>query len=255
MVILNFCIYLFARQVWAVEPSDAYTWVRQQIPTHQQQYFYSYGDLTEPFHQQLLSWINTQLARSTKSAINLHQQGTCTESALFQSMNPKKVLESPNIREQKFIESLFIIESSYCFPGATLDNTYNVFMSPMFREQFMPQVTAYTITKEGSCVQSSGVPGILLPTYYCSKIDQNQDKNHIIIYSSMTSVQNDANHQPIYVREEVIVLSQLPSGVALYRASFSRAQDLGTTTKYILRNTVDNSQTKIRDGLYGMIEH
>ena len=65
----------------------------------------------------------------------------------------------------------------------------------------------------------------------------------------------DDEHQPLYLREEVIVLSQIPNGVALYRASFSRSQDLGTTSKYILRNTVDNSQTKIRDGLYEMIEH
>ena len=176
-------------KIWALDPSDTYTWVKEQSPSDHQEHFHSYNNLSESFHGLVLSWVNGQLAKSAKYAINLHQKGTCTESALFQSMDPKKIVPNQVI-QNKNLDSLFIIESSYCLPGATLNNTHTVFMSSSFRERFMPQVSKYTITTKGSCIQSTGVPGIILPTSYCSKSETKQDQEQIVIYSSMSSVQN-----------------------------------------------------------------
>ena len=92
--------------------------------------------------------------------------------------------------------------------------------------------------------------GILLPSEYCTYNRELRDSQTILLYSSLQSAVTDSEHQPLYFREEVILFSQLSTGVAVYRATFSRSQDLGTTTKYLLRNTVSSSQSKIRDGYY-----
>ncbi len=252
---MTFWLYTFHSQAFALEPTNTYAWVLEQRPTNHQSHFHSYGDLSEPFHEHLLSWVNRHLAKSAKATISLHQQGSCSESALFQSMTPNIVAPESSEIEQQFINSLFIIESSYCLPQATLENTYNVFMSSVFRESYMPQVAEYTPNNYGACIQSSGITGILLPSYYCARLNVHKDDSHILIYSTLDSVTIDDKHEPLYLREEIIVLSKVPNGVALYRASFSRSQDLGTTTKYLLRNTIDNSQDKIRNGLYDMINH
>ncbi len=143
-----------------------------------------------------------------------------------------------------------MIESSYCLPDVKLKQAYSVFMSKEFRLDVMPQVVGFTQQGDTSCVESSGVTGILLPSEYCTFNRIKQDEETVVVYTSLSSAYTDPAHQPLYFREEVIVFSQLSNGVAVYRATFSRSQDLGTTTKYLLRNTVSSSQGNIRDGYY-----
>ena len=251
-----FCLFLLSSlsTTFALTPSSVYSWIGQHAPTEHAKFFHDYGNLSESFHTDLLKWSNTQLKRSTKAAITLHQTEQCTEGALFKSMSPAKVAPNGSDTEQQFVESLFLIESSYCLPNVDLQKTYDVFMSTDFRINVMPQVIGFTKSGNTSCVQSSGVTGILLPSEYCTTNRIFQDQYNIVFYSSLSSAKTDAEHQPLYFREEIILFSQMPTGVAVYRATFSRSQDLGMTTKYLLRNTVDSSQAKIRDELYQWIQ-
>ena len=239
---------------YGLESTQIYSWIGSQAPTHHAEFFHAYGDLTESFYRRLISWSNSQLKRSAKSAVVLHQQNQCSEGALFKSMNPKSIVPETSIEESRFLESLFLVESSYCLPNIKLQHAYDVFMSKDFRVDVMPQVTDFSKTTDGSCVQTSGVTGILLPSQYCTLNRELKDSQTVVLYSSLQSAYTDPEYQPLYFREEVIVFSQLTSGVAVYRATFSRSQDLGTTSKYLLRNTVSTSQSKIRDGYYEWLQ-
>lgn len=247
---LHLLFLLSVQPTQALAPSAVYTWIEESSSTAHAEFFHDYGMLSEDFHQLLQIWSTTQLKRSAKSSLTLHQQDKCTEGALFKSMNPKTVAPSGSELEQRFIESLFLIESSYCLPNVTLQKSYDVFMSKEFRLDVMPQVVGFTKNGSSSCVQSDGVTGILLPSEYCTYNRHIQDSQSIVVRTSLSSAFNDKAHQPLYFREEVIVFSQLSTGVAVYRATFSRSKDLGTTTKYLLRNTVSSSQSNIRDGYY-----
>ena len=124
----------------ALEPVQIYSWIGTHAPTHNAEFFHAYGDLSKEFHKTLISWSNTQLKRSAKSAAQLHQQDQCTEGALFKSMNPTSVAPNTSANETRFIESLFLIESSYCLPNIQVHQAYDVFMSKDFRLDVMPQV-------------------------------------------------------------------------------------------------------------------
>ena len=243
-------LYSSMISAYGLEPTQIHSWIGSQAPTHHAEFFHAYGDLTESFYRGLISWSNSQLKRSAKSAVVLHQRDQCTEGALFKSMSSKSIDPNTTVEETEFIESLFLIESSYCIPDVKVEQAYDVFMSKEFRVDVMPQVIGFTKTGNSSCVTSSGVTGILLPSEYCTHNRELKDSETVVLYSSLQSAYTDSDHQPLYFREEVIVFSQLSSGVAVYRATFSRSQDLGTTSKYLLRNTVSTSQSKIRDGYY-----
>lgn len=251
-----FCLFLLSSlsTPFALTPSSVYSWIDQQASNEHAKFFHEYGTLSESFHTDLLKWSNTQLKRSTKAAITLHQTEQCTEGALFKSMSPTKVAPNGSETEHQFVESLFLIESSYCLPSVDLQKTYDVFMSTDFRINVMPQVVSFTKSGQTSCVQSSGVTGILLPSEYCTINRILQDTQNILVYSSLSSAKTDPEHQPLYFREEIILFSQMSTGVAVYRATFSRSQDLGMTSKYLLRNTVDSSQAKICDELYQWLQ-
>ena len=154
----------------ALDPTHIYSWIGSQAPTHHAEFFHDYGNVTDIFYKTLISWSNTQLKRSARSAVVLHQQNQCTEGALFKSMNPKSIVSSGSTEETRFVESLFLIESSYCLPTAKLQHAYDVFMSKEFRIDVMPHVIDFSKASDGSCVKSSGVTGILLPSEYCTII-------------------------------------------------------------------------------------
>ena len=102
---------------YGLESTQIYSWIGSQAPTHHAEFFHAYGDLTESFYRRLISWSNSQLKRSAKSAVVLHQQNQCSEGALFKSMNPKSIVPETSIEESRFLESLFLVESSYCLPN------------------------------------------------------------------------------------------------------------------------------------------
>ena len=248
------CYLSFISASFGLSPVEGEQWVRSKAKQRHSQPFHEYGSLSEEFHTQVATWVTKQLTRSVRSTLTLHQQAQCIEGAFFKSMEPQKIIANVNGIEKQFLESLFLIESSYCLPNVELQKAYDVFMSEGFRTDIMPQVEAFSLSNTYHCVTSSGITGILLPSYYCSSHYTKTSGNHIIIYSSLKTATNDAEHQPLYFRDEVIILSQIGTDIAFYRATFSRSQDLGMTTKYLLKNTVSSSQSNIRDGYYEWLQ-
>ena len=59
--------------------------------------------LTESLYRRLISWSNSQLKRSAKSAVVLHQRDQCTEGALFKSMSSKSIDPNTTVEETEFI--------------------------------------------------------------------------------------------------------------------------------------------------------
>jgi hypothetical protein len=239
---------------FGLSPSEGEQWTRTKSKQNHSTPFHDYGSLSEDFHTTVVGWVTKQLTRSVRSTLTLHQQGQCIEGAFFKSMEPHKIMPNVTGLEQQFLESLFLIESSYCLPNIELKRAYDVFMSEGFRTDVMPQVEAFSLSKTQHCVTSSGVTGILLPSYYCSNHHTKTSENHIIVYSTLKNATNDVEHQPLYLRDEIIILSQIGTDIAFYRATFSRSQDLGMTTKYLLKSTVSSSQSNIRDGYYEWLQ-
>ena len=198
----------------------------------------------------MATWVTKQLTRSVRSALTLHQQAQCIEGAFFKSMEPQKITNVTCIEKHQnhFSHRIFLLFTQ-C--GTTKKKKS---LCPKDLNRYNATSRSILTINTYHCVTSSGVTGILLPSYYCSSHYTKTSGNHIIIYSSLKTATNDAEHQPLYFRDEVIILSQIGTDIAFYRATFSRSQDLGMTTKYLLKNTVSSSQSNIRDGYYEWLQ-
>lgn len=246
---LSILFSVFSSIATATTPTELSMWLNQQSFGPEPQAIFSlYPNINSVFFTEITKWTRNQLNRSAQAALKNFQSDICNESSLFKALEASKITPSAGIAEQNFVNSIILIESAYCIPSVTLEKAFTVFMSPEFRMDVMPHVDRITPTPYGHCVESSGITGILLPSTYCvtNKIRKSHDA--IIVHSSLFSVEQGSAYQPLYYREEVLVFSTLSTGVGLYRATFTRSDDLGVTSKYILRTTLDSSQTSIREG-------
>lgn len=242
---------LFSLPVSALDPTDTYQWLNSQTQSSEaEEILIRYSGINTAFSDQLYVWTQKQLAKSASSAIRNHQSNQCTESTLFKIVDGHKHFSTLSERELQFANSLMLIETAYCIPNVSLQQAYDVYLSEEFRTNVMPQVSSFT--KKGSihCTESDGIFGIIKPASYCYKVRELRDKNAIVIQDSFHSVSQGQEFQPFYFREEVITFVQMSSGVGMYRATFTRSHDLSSTTKYLIRTTVDSSQGNIREQYY-----
>ena len=110
-----------------------------------------------------------------------------------------------------------------------------------FRVNVMPQVIDFKKTSNGSCVKSSGVTGILLPSEYCT-YNRGKRSDTIVLYSSLQSVHRSRTSASVFQRrgDRLFSTGYWCRG---YRATLSLTR-LRTTSKYLLRNTVSTSQVR-----------
>lgn len=243
--------FLFSLPAVALDSSSVYDWLNTQPQTSEAKEILSrYYGLEEEFSSQLYTWSRKQLAKSASSAIKTHQMNQCSESTLFKIIDGNKHFKELTEHELKFTDSLILIETAYCIPEVTIKEAYDVYMSAEFRTNVMPQISSFTIKGSLYCTKAEGVLGILKPAEYCYKSKERRDEKKIIIRNSFHSVPQGDEYQPFYFREEVLTFVQMDSGVGLYRATFTRSADLSSTSKYILRNTIDSSQENIREQYY-----
>ena len=235
----------------ALSPETAYKWISTiPVSTESQKILARYSELSDEFSTELFAWSKTQLAKSASAALRTYQANGCSNSALFKIIDGKKIFASISEQEQLFTDSLFFIESSYCLEGISLDKAHTVYMSEEFRVSVMPQVISFSQKGTLSCSEGEGVFGILKASKYCFQNKEQRSNTSILIRNSFHSVEQGIDWQPYYFREEILLFVQMNDGVGLYRATFTRSDDLGTTSKYLLRNTVDSSQSNIRDQYY-----
>ena len=243
--------FLLSLPALALDHTAAYQWLNEYSQTSEAREILSrYYGLSPEFSSQLYSWSRKQLAKSASSAIKNHQTNNCTESTLFKIVDGHKHFTALAEREYRFADSLILIETAYCIPKVSIQQAYDVYMSAEFRKNVMPQIASFTVNGSIYCTEAEGVLGILKPAEYCYKASEKKDSSTIIVRNSFYSVSQGAEYQPFYFREEVLTFVQMDSGVGLYRATFTRSADLSSTSKYVLRNTVDSSQGNIREQYY-----
>lgn len=239
----------------AIAATTPYSWIQAQTTSiESQDLMLTYPDLRAEFANGTFSWLKTQMARSANAAYKNFSNNNCQEGALFKSMDAKMLFPDATETEATFVSSLILVESSYCLPNVQLDHAYKTFMSPDFREDVMPQVIKFTNNNHISCVQSEGITGLLKPSQYCSKDHVLHLENAILLRSSLKTVEQGSAFQPLYIREDVMLFVQMQDGVGVYRGSFTRSDELGSTGKYILRSTVESSQNNIRNEYYEWLQ-
>lgn len=245
----------FLQNVLALSPSSAHKWILS-LPTsvETQTIISQYNGLSAEFSSQLFSWMNQQLAKSSRSALSNHQENNCTESNLFKIVDGQKLFPTLSETEKKFTDSLVLVETAYCLPNINLEQAYSVYMSEEFRTDVMPQVISFQ--KNGSiyCTKGSAILGVIKPSQYCQFSHTKKDEGSIVLRNALHSVASGDSFQPFYIREEIISFVQMKDGVGFYRATFTRSDDLNSASKYILRTTVDSSQSNIREQYYDWLK-
>jgi len=223
-----------------------YQWLSKDSVSKSKKILTEYPGMNDLFAQNFLKWTKGQLAKSAASALRTYKVGECSDGAFFKVVDGKKIFSSLSEVEMQFINSLFLIESSYCLTDTNLQEAYEVYMSPEFRMDVMPRVKDFTLTNNGYCISSEGIPGLILPAYQCSRSQIKQSDNTILVHNTLESRKMGPKFQPLHYREEVILFVSIPNGVALYRGTFTRSVEIGMTSKYILSSTVESSQNDIR---------
>jgi hypothetical protein len=234
--------------VFAMTTNDLYVWMKKNSSVaNSQTILHRYPGLEHTFSKNLIQWTQNQLAKSASKALQNYKNGNCTEGAFFKVVDSNKVSSANSEVEKTFTDSLFLIESSYCISNVELQKAFDVYMSTDFRLDVMPRVTNVSVNNTGFCVSTEGITGLILPAVQCSQTKIKQQENVIIVHNTLDSVKTGPSYQPLYYREEIIVFAELQNGVALYRGTFTRSEDIGVTSKYVLSNTVESSQNDIRD--------
>ena len=206
-----------------------------------------YPNLSPYFIDNFLRWSQAELSKSTASAFSNFQSGRCTEGAFFKIVDGTKVLPNSSDVELLFMNSVFLIESSYCLTDTTLTEAFDVYRSAEFRIDVMPRVKEFSIQNNLACIRTEGVAGITLGSRYCSNSTVRKTPDYILVHNALESRYTGSNYQPLFYREEVLLFFAVPNGVALYRGTFTRSVDIGFTGKYLLQNTVNASQSDIRE--------
>ena len=206
-----------------------------------------YPSLSPHFVDGFLNWSQGELSKSAASAFSNFQNGRCSDGAFFKIVDGAKVLPESSDVELVFMNSVFLIESSYCLTDTTLKEAFDVYRSPEFRIDVMPRVKEFSIQSNLTCIRTEGVAGITLGSHYCSRSTVRHTPNYILVHNALDSRYVGSNYQPLFYREEVLLFFSIPDGVALYRGTFTRSVDIGFTGKYLLQNTVNASQSEIRE--------
>ena len=206
-----------------------------------------YPNLSSHFVDGFLKWSQGELSKSTTSAFSNFKNGRCSDGSFFKIVDGTKVFPNSSETELIFMNSVFLIESSYCLTDTTLTEAFDVYRSPEFRIDVMPRVKDFSIQNNTTCIRTEGVTGITLGSRYCSRSTIKQTSDYILIHNALDSRYTGADYQPLFYREEILLFYSIPNGVALYRGTFTRSVDIGFTGKYLLQNTVNASQSDIQE--------
>ena len=160
--------------------------------------------------------------------------------------------------EEKFLHSLFAIETVHCIPEKKPQEVQTHYNSLDFRKTVMPGVHSYsrqpkneTTASTTSCTQTTGLTGITLPSDYCMQHQMWSAPNQslFIEFSSLVINKRSSDYQTIYFREETVLFSSYESedtnGTLIYRYTLMRSQELGRTGLFFLERTLSYTHQRI----------
>ena len=240
---------LLSLSLASANPTDA--WLRQQsIPNGVHQSIARYGTVRDQFTQHLTPWLRRRISYLASSAHSKFLAGQCKPATYFKVFTSDNVPFDINSTESAFINSIFRIESAYCIQGSTVEEVYQTFMSSEYRLDVMPRLGQYSHNGRQTCIGTDAVPGVLKPSHYCLSVQSQKTDSSIISHSILNESTFNSTHQPVYYREEVLVIAKVSSDVTgIYRVTFTRSDDLGMASKFLIQSTVDSSQESIYSGL------
>ena len=193
--------------------------------------------------------------RLTVSESNIADE--CIEHSAFISFEHLKEPEQ-NPEEQLFLSNLFGIEQLHCIEHASTESILKTFRTAEFRKSTMPGVIDFSqelvsleTTEDDlqqSCTETKSGFGVSA-TKYCMVETEKRFDGTVWIHSVLRSTQQAPAYQPLLFREEAIFLKPYSSGVALYRYTITRGQDLGRTGKYFLEKTLFYTHSSIKEAL------
>ncbi len=193
-----------------------------------------------------------RLAQSDSSIDDL-----CVEHSNFISFEH---LTKPNHSSEDllFLNNTFGIEQLHCIENASIDSILESYRSAEFRKQAMPGVVFFSSElirqneKEDdliqSCTQTKSGFGVSA-TSYCMLEKERTWNSTVLIHSILRSTETEPSYQALLFREEALFLKTYKSGVALYRYTITRGQDLGRTGKYFLEKTLFYTHGSVKEAL------
>ena len=172
-------------------------------------------------------------------------------------------IKSNNDVEEKFLYSMFAIETIHCIPNKKPEEVQTQYNSLDFSKTVMPGVHSYSRESKDepskastiSCTQTTGLTGVALPSDYCMQHQMWSAPNQSIFieFSSLESNKRSSDYQTIYFREETVHFSPYESadanGTLIYRYTLMRSQELGRTGLFFLEHTLSYTHQRILEGL------
>ena len=236
-------------------PTEA--WLRKQAtPKGVHQSMTEYGDLGSQFPQQFTPWIRRRISYLASSAQSKFLSGQCKESTYFKVFTADSVPFDTQSTEKNFVNSVFRVESAYCIQNASVAEVYTTFMSSEYRLDVMPRLGRYSHNGQETCIGTEAVPGVLKPSQYCMTVNTLKKTDSIVSHSILNNSTFSSGYQPVYYREEVLVIAAVSSQTTgIYRVTFTRSDDLGMASKFLIQSTVDSSQEAIYSGLEKWLQH
>ena len=240
---------LLSFSIASANPTDA--WLRQQAtPKGVHHSISQYGSLKSQFPQQLTPWLRRRISYLASSAHSKFLSGKCKPATYFKVFTADSVPFETSKAESAFINSVFRVESAYCIQNSTVEQVYATFMSSEYRLDVMPRLGDYSHNGSQTCIGTEAVPGVLKPSSYCLSVNTQKTDKSIVSHSILKNSTFNSDHQPVYYREEVLVIAEVsPNTTGIYRVTFTRSDDLGMASKFLIQSTVDSSQGAIYSGL------
>ena len=127
----------------ALDASDLNTWISNTTSKNSKTILAEYPNLDSQLIDHFLKWSHGELSKSTASAFSNFQNDRCSEGAFFKIVDGTKVLPTSSDVALTFMNSVFLIESSYCLTDTTLNEAFDIYRSPEFRIDVMPRVKEF----------------------------------------------------------------------------------------------------------------
>lgn len=193
--------------------------------------------------------VRSHLARRAAQAAGRFAAGTCEASSQLRVIEPGS-LGLPQVpMAAQFEASLFRLESTGCLAKGSVTAAEEIYLSSAFRLSEMPGLARLEERSDGVCLQTLAVPGVVEANDFCQKVSRYAEPGLSVIHAVLSENRSQGGAAPVYFREEVLVFAQVGEGVGVYRATWTRGQELGTAGRILLQRTASGSQSRIYQSL------
>lgn len=220
-------------QAWQVQTNANENWLLQQkakpsVYSEMNKYFIENDSSNNAFGyvENFVLALHKLMVGETKAAISSKLSASACHSSTEVSF-PERLTTQYNFSSKKEFEDSFLKVQSYaCLGKLNLDKVFETLMSEAFQRKAINGLKNISVNQKDNraCVETS-IFG-LGTSRYCLTKSVLRTKNQYIIHSFNEENISDPS-APIYFKETINVLTQLPSGeVSYYNLMYARGPDL-----------------------------